>query len=404
MKNNVAWINKEIALLSFIIFLSFLGLALPISIFPTYFLSNSHLLHAKSFLYCALAAYPFGEFIATPFIANLSDRYGRRPVILVCLFCACIGFLLTALALCYHAYFTIIFLRFFNGIFEGNSSVIYAAVSDRYSQSERKNYFGYINASLSLGYVIGPFLGAILSQQQLFTLFSFGLPFYFSAAFSFLAFILTFLFFRVGPNTPVNVSNIETKKLFPQIIALEPQLVKLIFYGFFITLGVDSIYQFMPIYSLEIGDLSVISMGLVVSLITFSKIFGNLFLIKIIGKKMDEINSLILGACMALCCLSAILFWKKMAVIFGLLPLLGVSIALMITNLLSMVSNKASEQAQGLTISLVMTLRVLGTCCLFIIYSCVSYVKPEFYSLPLFASILFILLGSMMIQKSGRQQ
>jgi MFS transporter, DHA1 family, tetracycline resistance protein len=396
-------IKREVYLLSFIVALSFLGIALPIPIFTSYFLSLTTEPHAKLFLYLALAAYPLGEFIATPIIGDRSDKYGRRAVLLTCLSLAGLGFVLTALALYYHYYYLIILLRFLGGIFEGNSSVVYAAVSEICDSVHRKQFFGYINAALSFGYVSGPMLGGILSNKNLSVYFSYELPFYTAAALTFLAFIFTYSNFRINKSIREEKSLVRNERwnLLAKIFLLDINLLKLIIYGFFITLGVDIIYQFLPIYSAEISDLDTIGIGSIISLVTIFKIIGNIFLIKPMSQILQEIESIAAGALGSLFCLICIILVKNMTIVYLLTPVIGISIALMVTNLLSLISSLAPVNEQALTISLVMSLRVLGTFLLFLGYAVATFFIPDFYSLPLLCAILFISIGAIIVRLYG---
>lgn len=103
-------------------------------------------------------------FLFAPFLGVLSDRVGRRPVILTALFGSGIDYIAMALAPSLPWLFV---TRVINGISGGSFSVVNAYVSDVTSPEKRAMGFGMIGAAFGLGFVIGPAVGGILGEFDL---------------------------------------------------------------------------------------------------------------------------------------------------------------------------------------------------------------------------------------------
>jgi len=118
-----------------------------------------------SFLF---AIFSIAQFFATPIIGKLSDRFGRKPLLIISLVGTVIGNLLAGTAPNAAVLF---FARFLDGITGGNISVAQAVISDVTTPENRAKGFGIFGASLGLGFVLGPILSLIAQQRSLGTAF-----------------------------------------------------------------------------------------------------------------------------------------------------------------------------------------------------------------------------------------
>lgn len=132
-----------------------------------------------SFLF---AIFSIAQFFATPIIGKLSDRFGRRPLLIISLAGTVIGNLLAGTAPNAAVLF---FARFLDGVTGGNISVAQAVISDVTTPENRAKGFGIFGASLGLGFVLGPVLSLVAQQRSL------GTAFLVSSAVAAIALILT---------------------------------------------------------------------------------------------------------------------------------------------------------------------------------------------------------------------
>jgi predicted MFS family arabinose efflux permease len=135
-----------------------------------------------SFLF---AIFSIAQFFATPIIGKLSDRFGRKPLLIISLAGTVIGNLLAGTA---PNAMVLFFARFLDGVTGGNISVAQAVISDVTTPENRAKGFGIFGASLGLGFVVGPVLSLIAQQRSL------GTAFLVSSAVAAIGLILTIFF------------------------------------------------------------------------------------------------------------------------------------------------------------------------------------------------------------------
>ncbi len=135
-----------------------------------------------SFLF---AIFSIAQFFATPIIGKLSDRFGRKPLLIISLIGTVIGNFLAGTA---PNAFVLFFARFLDGVTGGNVSVAQAVISDVTTPENRAKGFGIFGASLGLGFVLGPVLSLVAQQRSL------GTAFLVSSAVAAIALVLTIFF------------------------------------------------------------------------------------------------------------------------------------------------------------------------------------------------------------------
>ena len=132
--------------------------------------------HAVAYVGLFAAMFALVQFLVSPIIGALSDRYGRRAVILPAVFCAAADFVLMALA---PTLGWLMAARLISGLTAGSNPAINAYVADVITPEERAAHYGWIGAAGSAGFLFGPALGGILGE------ISPRLPFWVSAGLCF---------------------------------------------------------------------------------------------------------------------------------------------------------------------------------------------------------------------------
>ena len=139
------------------------------------------------------------QLIFAPILGSLSDKYGRRPVLLLSIIGTGIGFLILGLA---NSLLLLFIGRILDGITGGNISTAQAYIADITTKENRAKGMGLIGAAFGLGFIIGPAIGGILSRWGI------HVPFFFAASLCFANAIL--LYFRlpetVTPDHPARNS------------------------------------------------------------------------------------------------------------------------------------------------------------------------------------------------------
>jgi DHA1 family tetracycline resistance protein-like MFS transporter len=112
------------------------------------------------------AVYPLCTFIAAPILGQLSDRFGRRPVLAFSIFGTAVGYAVFALGIHWASIPTLFIGRAIDGLTGGNIAVAQAAVGDISTDKNRQKNFGLIGAAFGLGFIIGPYIGGRLSSPH----------------------------------------------------------------------------------------------------------------------------------------------------------------------------------------------------------------------------------------------
>jgi MFS transporter, DHA1 family, tetracycline resistance protein len=156
------------------VFVDLLGFGMIIPILPFY--AVTHPFNATpleiGFLF---SIYSWMQFIFSPVLGRLSDRYGRRPVLFVSLLGSAVGYFVIGIA---GSLFMVFLGRIISGITGGNISTAQAYIADVTTPANRARGMGLFGATFGLGFILGPAIAGILSK------YSVALPFYVAAVLS----------------------------------------------------------------------------------------------------------------------------------------------------------------------------------------------------------------------------
>ncbi|MCA9390303.1 MFS transporter [candidate division WWE3 bacterium] len=186
-------LNSPLVALWLTVFIDLLGLGIVIPIFAALFfipgavffgleadLGGIHL--STSVIYgLLLAAYPFAQFIASPILGDLSDKYGRKKLLVLSIAGTLSAYIMTAISVMTGNFWLMIIARAWDGFTGGNISVAQSAVADISTPETKAKNFGLLGMAFGFGFVIGPYIGGKLSDPAVVSWFSFATPFIFSA-------------------------------------------------------------------------------------------------------------------------------------------------------------------------------------------------------------------------------
>ncbi|MBD2594740.1 MFS transporter [Nostoc spongiaeforme FACHB-130] len=192
--------------------------------------------------------YSISQFFATPVIGKLSDRFGRKPLLIISLAGTVIA---NAIAGTATTATWLFFARFLDGITGGNASVAQAIISDVTTPENRARAFGINGAAFGLGFVLGP-VTSLLAQQ-----YSLGAAFLVSGAIAFLALLITIFFLPETLQTKaVKANNLFDLGLGNLIRGLAiPKIGILLIINFFIgTTFTIFTYAFQPYFIQVLGQ------------------------------------------------------------------------------------------------------------------------------------------------------
>jgi MFS family permease len=181
-----------------VIYAAFIGYGMMVNFFVPLLMENHGFLPATASVAqrttvvgILLAIYPLGQFFGSPVLGPISDRYGRKPILLISLAAAVGCYALIALAIQRHNLILLGIGCLAGGLTESNIAIAQSAIADITSQEDRGRLFSYIYTAISCGYISGPlFGGAIIARK------GFAAPFWGVVVLLALTFVWTFTTFR----------------------------------------------------------------------------------------------------------------------------------------------------------------------------------------------------------------
>lgn len=234
-------------------------------------------------------SYAITQFIFAPIVGNLSDKFGRRPILLVSLFAFSLDYMLLAFA----PTITWLFVgRIFAGITGASITTASAYIADISTSENRAKNFGLIGAAFGLGFIIGPVIGGLLGQ------YGSRVPFYAAAILCMLNFLYGYFILPESLDKE-NRRNFEWKRANPIGAFLHlkkyPNLIGLIIAIFILYVGshaVQSNWSFYTMYRFNWDERMVgISLGIIGLLVGLVQ--G--VLIRWINPKIGNVKSIYLG-------------------------------------------------------------------------------------------------------------
>jgi multidrug resistance protein len=149
---------RRLSILIALNFVDMLGFAMVLPLLPFYALN----LHASpSMVGWVIASFSIAQLITAPFWGRLSDRYGRRPALMIGLFASALAYLVFGLA---NALWLLFLSRVVQGAGGGTTGVAQAYVSDTVPRQDRARALGWLSAGTSAGIMIGPAIGALAAH------------------------------------------------------------------------------------------------------------------------------------------------------------------------------------------------------------------------------------------------
>jgi DHA1 family tetracycline resistance protein-like MFS transporter len=236
------------------------------------------------------SVYALCVFFAAPVLGALSDKYGRRPLLLVCLLGSAMGYLAFGIG---GALWVLFAGRIIEGITGGSISTFFAYFADILPREQRTKYFGWMSAMVGVGTVIGPTLGGLLAR------FGYAVPMYFGAILTLLNVVYGFFFMPESLDKNNRLKEICFVRLnpFTQLAAIlsMKSLKRLLISAFLLWIPNGSLQAIFSQFTMDTFNWKPALIGLMFSIMGFQDIISPSFIMPRLLLKLGDKQISILG-------------------------------------------------------------------------------------------------------------
>ncbi|MBF2636937.1 MFS transporter [Listeria welshimeri] len=230
------------------------------------------------------SVYALCVFFAAPGLGALSDRFGRRPVLLLCFIGSAIGYFIFGLG---GALWVLFLGRIIEGITGGSISTLFAFFADITPQENRTKYFGWVSAAAGAGAALGPAFGGFIAH------FGYAMPFFFGAAITLLNFLFGYFYMPESLKKEHRLKSIPLMRLNPfsqllNILTIK-NLGRLLISGFFIWVPNGSLQAVMSQFAIDSFSWKPVLIGMMFSIMGIQDILSQaLIMPKLLLKLTDK--------------------------------------------------------------------------------------------------------------------
>ena len=383
--------RSSLVLIFLTVFIDLLGFGILIPILPSFSVKELHVDEAA--IGIAIAIYSFVQFLFNPVLGKLSDKYGRKPVIVVCLFLNAMGYVVFAFT---HSYLMLLASRVIAGIGGSSIGVAQAYIADVTTRENRSKGMGLIGAAFGLGFVFGPLIGGLLSS------YGYAVTGYVAAGFSLMAFLLTILYLPESLKQKEEAEDLsahsQRRKLFDfaamKKILQKPDLAVLILLFFILTFSFANIYGTFALLGLKVYGFTDMQNGYMYGIVGLSSAIIQGGLIGRINKLMSKKMILTIGSILMMLSLAMIPYAGTFLGLAIVSIVLSYGTGTFQPTVLSLISEVTSETEQGITLGINQSLssfaRVLGPLWGGFAFEYLGYPFP-FLTGAVFTFIIFLL-------------
>jgi multidrug resistance protein len=326
--------RAQFATLFSVVFLDNLGYAIvvPYLYFYVQYLGGDTILYGV-----LLAAYSLTSFVLTPVVARLSDRYGRRKILLAGLAVASFSYFIFGTA---NMLWVLFLGRMLSGTTAATVPVAQAYVADVTTKQQRLRYLGLLGAAAGLAFIFGPALGGTLS-----TLYGYGVPSFLASALALANLISAFLFLP----EPASFNNKRTALSFSALIsALRKRHIVLLLATYFLFFIAFVITQSaLSPWLQNVFGFGSFQTGLIFFYVGGVSVFTQAALLPLLSRKLGRLAIVGVGLVSFIVSMLVLAFSTNFDVLLAVIPLFAFGFGIQFVTLNTLISTNTPEEAQG---------------------------------------------------------
>jgi multidrug resistance protein len=341
--------KAQLGIIFLTVFIDLVGFGIVIPILPLY---AKHFGATELTIGMLLGTYSLMQFLFSPILGKISDRVGRRPVLLVSLLATSAGFAIMGFAQ------TMVWLfvgRIVPGISGGNISTAQAYIADITTPEERSVAMGLIGAAFGLGFTLGPAIGGVLSH------FSIAAPFLFASGLALFNAVLAFV--RLPESLPKEHRvTTEEKASISQVFKHGWHLPALMGGYFFSIAGFAILTTIFALFTQERFGFDAQKNGYVFAFVGFIGIVIQGGLLRRLVKKRSEKSLAVTGVILLIIGMALLPSVGGLASLLTVFAVIGIGNSLVMPTLTGLASRSAERSWQGRVNGLMQSSGSLARC------------------------------------------
>jgi DHA1 family tetracycline resistance protein-like MFS transporter len=308
-----------------------------------------------------IAAYPFAQFIGAPILGTLSDKYGRKKLLIISLTGTLIAYALFAIGILTNQLWLLFFSRILDGFTGGNVAIAMSSIADISNEKNKALRFGLIGMSFGLGIIIGPVIGGFLADPKILSWFNHSTPFWFAAILCFTNIILFMLLFKetlhVKRTSKISfiagINNIKKAFSFPELRTVFA-------FTFLFSLGFGFYAQFFQVYLIQKFNYTESQIGLYFAFLGLCIALAQGFIVRPLSKRFKPEQIIPISAFFTPVFVALMMVPSQSYSLYIILPFLAIANGLTFPNNNALISNMSSYEHQGEILGISQSLQSLS--------------------------------------------
>lgn len=364
--------KRSIWFLFFTIFLDLLGVGILIPIVPllfadpssAYFLLSpgTNIDYGYILLGFLVASYPLSLFLTAPILGQLSDRFGRKKILIISITGTALSYLLFAYGVKEGSIPIIFISRVLDGLTGGNISVAQAAIADLTPNKDRAKNFGLIGAAFGLGFILGPFLGGVMSKPDIISWFSITTPFIFSSILSVINVLSLIFFFKETHQPDPTKNKIDFLVSFKKIISAKNYKDERIIFlsTFLMSCGFTFFTTFFGVYLITKYNFDQTQIGSFFGYVGLWIVITQGLITRFLAKYVSEVKVLRVVYFTSALAIFLYFFPEQAKALLYIVPAFAISNGLANANSMGLLSRKTRPDMQGEVLGINSSVMALG--------------------------------------------
>jgi len=375
--------NRHLITIFIIMFTEVLGFSMVLPIIP--FLGLSLGLNAFQ-VGLIMSIFSFSQLFASPVTGKLSDRFGRKPILLISQTSTLIGFLLLGIA---NSVWLLVAARLVDGLIGSNMTVSQAYISDVTSPQDRTKIYGYSSAVFGAGLIFGPVIGGTLST------INYSIPMLFAAVISLISIILVIFFLPESVSLKKENSKIKFNDIIPfddaRRFFKDSNVRNILLLFFLYSFGFMLFISSFALFAKQQVQVTAQELGFLMSWIGILRVIFQSLLINPLQKKFGEDSALSMGIISMVLTMVILVFTTNY--IFAYIPLIFIAFGTGVCRPIftSKLTKSVNKEEAGSVLGVNNALSSIGQIIAPVLGGALILYLPSFF-LPALSTIIFVIL------------